>query len=229
MFPTEGSRMAPAKRNYKNDFPRLIDRLENMIVIGRLQPRERLVEADLASLFNVSRAWIRDALKILETKGLVKMIPFRGATVAQLSEAEVEEIFQIRVVLERLCNQLALQNFRFEHAEPLRRLANRIKIAYEENRFAEMLAANAEFHNLIAEIAGNKMLIGMLQQLRSRFHLFNTFAWSSPELVGQIIREHEQYIEALEKGESSTLGRLAESHISYSKDLYLKQLKGHLK
>jgi hypothetical protein len=43
------------------------------------------------------------------------------------------------------------------------------------------------------------MLIGMLQQLRSRFHLFNTFAWSSPELVGQIIREHEQYIEAFEK------------------------------
>jgi DNA-binding GntR family transcriptional regulator len=138
--------MAPAKRNYKNDFPRLIDRLENMIVIGRLQPRERLVEADLASLFNVSRAWIRDALKILETKGLVKMIPFRGATVAQLSEAEIEEIVQIRVVLERLCNRLALQNFRSEHAEPLRRLANRVKTAYEKNRFAEMLAANAEFH-----------------------------------------------------------------------------------
>jgi DNA-binding GntR family transcriptional regulator len=127
--------MAPAKRNYKNDFPRLIERLENMIVIGRLQPRERLVEADLASLFNVSRAWIRDALKILETKGLVKMIPFRGATVAQLSEVEIEEIVQIRVVLERLCNQLALQNFRPDHAEQLHRLANRVNAAYEKTSF----------------------------------------------------------------------------------------------
>ncbi len=221
--------MAPAKRNYKNDFPRLIAQLENMIVIGRLQPRERLVEADLANLFSVSRAWIRDALKILETKGLVKMIPFRGATVAQLSEAEIEEIFQIRAVLERLCNRLAVQNFRSEHAEQLHRLANRIKHAYEKDSFAEMLEANTEFHNLIAAIAGNKMLIGMLQQLRSRFHLFNTFGWSSPKLVRQIIREHEQYIESLEKGEIETLSRLAESHISYSKDLYLKQLKGQVK
>lgn len=220
--------MAPVKRNYKDDFPRLIARLENMIVIGKLQPRERLVEADLASHFNVSRAWIRDALKILETKGLVKMIPFRGATVAQLSKAEIEEIFQIRVVLERLCNRLAMQNFLPEHAAQLRHLANRINNAYEKNRFEEMLEANAEFHNLIATIAGNQMLIGMLRQLRSRFHLFNTFAWSSPELVRQIIGEHEQYIEALEKGDTQTLGRLAESHISYSKNLYLKQLKSHL-
>jgi len=64
--------MASLNRNDKKDFPRLITRLENMIVIGRLQPRERLVEADLANRFKVSRAWIRDALKILETKGLVK-------------------------------------------------------------------------------------------------------------------------------------------------------------
>lgn len=221
--------MASPKRNYQKDFPHLITRLENMIVIGRLQPRERLVEADLAALFKVSRAWIRDALKILETKGLVKMIPFRGATVAELSESEIEEIFQIRVVLERLCNRLALKNFRPEHAEQLHRLANRIKQAYEKNSFAEMLEANTQFHDLITSIAGNQMLIGMLQQLRSRFHLFNTFAWSSPELVRQIIREHDQYIEALEKGETETLLRLAESHISYSKDLYLKQLKGQMK
>lgn len=220
--------MAPVKRNYKKDFPRLLARLENMIVIGRLQPRERLVESDLATRFDVSRAWIRDALKILETKGLVKTIPFRGATVAQLSEREIEEIFQIRVVLERLCNQLALQNFRPEHAERLRRLANRIKAAYEADRFDDMLAANAEFHNYIADIAGNRMLIGMLHQLRSRFLLFNTFAWSSPDLVRQTIREHEQYIEALEKGECETLSLLAERHISYSKDLYLKRLKGQM-
>lgn len=221
--------MAPAKRNYKNDFPRLIDKLENMIVIGKFQPRERLVEADLAELFKVSRAWIRDALKILETKGLVNMVPFRGATVAQLSEDEIEEIFQIRIVLEKLCNRLALQNFSPEHADRLRGLAKRIKAEYQSNHFAEMFAANAEFHNFLAEIAGNQTLIGMLQQLRSRFLLFNTFAWSSPELVRKIMGEHDRYIEALEAGDEQALSRLAESHISYSKNLYLKQLNVQMK
>ena len=94
--------MKKSKPDYKKDFPHLISKLENMIIIGAFLPKERLVEADLAQMLSVSRAWIRDALKILETKGLVKMVPYRGAMVADLSEKEVNEIFEVRLALERL-------------------------------------------------------------------------------------------------------------------------------
>jgi len=102
--------MKKNKLNFKHDFPRLISKLENMIILGAFLPKERLVEADLAQKMEVSRAWIRDALKNLETKGLVKMTPYRGAIVTDLTEKEVEELFQVRLVLERLANRLACEN-----------------------------------------------------------------------------------------------------------------------
>ncbi len=217
--------MKKNRLDYKQDFPRLISRLENMIIIGAFQPKERLVEADLAQRLEVSRAWIRDALKILETKGLVKMVPYRGAMVADLTEGEVKEIFQVRVVLERLCNQLSAENYLPEHGDRLSVLADKIEQAYGKERFDEMIEANAHFHDFIANISGNSCLIQMLKQIRLRFYIFNTFAWSNPEVVRNILAEHREYIRALEQGDYKTLDVLAESHISYSKDLYLRQLK----
>lgn len=213
------------KLNFKHDFPRLISRLENMIILGAFLPKERLVEADLAKKMEVSRAWIRDALKNLETKGLVKMTPYRGAIVTDLTEKEVKELYQVRLVLERLCNQLAADNYLSEHGMRLRELAHRIEQAYEADRFDQMLEANTKFHDYITQISNNDYLIQILKQIRHRYYLFNTFAWSNPEVVRKILDEHEKYISALEKGDYETLNALAESHITYSKDLYLKQLR----
>ena len=217
--------MKKNRLDYKHDFPHLISRLENLIIIGAFLPKEHLVEADLADKLEVSRAWIRDALKILETKGLVKMIPYRGAIVADLTEKEVEEIFQVRVVLERLCNHLAADNFLPEHRSKLQDLAERIEQAYKVDRFDKMIEANSKFHDYITSISKNDCLIQMLKQIRLRYYLINTFAWSNPEVVKRILDEHQQYISSLEKRDYQTLDALAVSHITYSKGLYLKQLR----
>ena len=73
--------MALPKKNLKEDFQKLIGQLESMILTGVFQPRERLVELKLSEELGVSRFWIRDAFKILETKGLIKVIPYKGAVV----------------------------------------------------------------------------------------------------------------------------------------------------
>lgn len=217
--------MKKNKLDYKHDFPQLISKLENMIIIGVFLPKERLVEANLAQRMGVSRAWIRDSLKILETKGLVNMVPYRGAMVADLSEQEVNDIFQVRVVLERLCNKLAADNFKPEHKIILRNIAKKIEQAHENDLYDEMIELNTEFHEYITQIAQNVYLIETLKKVRSRYYIFNTFAWSNPEVVQQVLKEHKQYIIALESRDYEMLSTLARSHISYSKDLYLNQIK----
>ena len=82
-----------SKKDLKQDFRQLLSKIKGMILSGVFRPRERLVEAKLAKMFNVSRLWIRDALKILETKGLIRVIPYKGAVVKDLGEQEIEEIF----------------------------------------------------------------------------------------------------------------------------------------
>ena len=217
--------MKKNKLNFKRDFPRLISRLENMIILGAFLPKERLVEADLAQKMEVSRAWIRDALKNLETKGLVRMTPYRGAIVTDLTEKEVKELFQVRLVLERLANRLACDNIQQSDSKSLRKIADRIKESYKKNDFNEMLNANIQFHSYITELSKNNTLIQMIAQLRIRFHIFNTFAWSIPEIVERILKEHELFITGLEKKNEELLDDLAEKHFSHSKNLYLRQLK----
>ena len=217
--------MAGQKKDLKDDFQKLVATLENMILIGALQPRERLVETCLAKRLDTSRSWIRDALKILEAKGLVEVVPYRGAMVRELTEEEVQETFDIRVVLENLCHRLACKHFKKSDAEFLRNLAARIKDCYHRQNFEDMISANNEFHRYIRELAGNKTLLLMLDQLRGRFYLFNTYAWSSPGMAENLVEEHDKFVEALEKKDLQLLYEVAERHISYSRDLYLLQLK----
>ena len=217
--------METPETNIKEDFQQLITRLENMILIGMFQPRERLVENDLAQKMGVRRNWVRDALKILESKGLVKTVPYRGAMVRDLDAQEINEIFQVRVVLERLVNRLACENFRKTDAKALRKIADQIKDSYKKNDFDEMITANVKFHNYITELSRNNTLIQMINELRIRFHIFNTFAWSSPDIVDLILKEHEQFIRGLSKKDTKLLDDLAEKHFSHSKNLYLIHLR----
>jgi len=217
--------MTSAKNDLKEDFQSLISRLENMILIGALQPRERLVEINLAKKLNVSRAWVRDALKILEARGLVTVIPYRGAMVRELDEQEIKETFEVRAALEKLSNRLACGNFKEQDGQALRQIAGRIRESFNHRNFEAMIAANNGFHNYIRELAGNKTLNNILDQLRGRFYIVNTYAWSSPEIAQRLVAEHDEFIAALESKDLPRLDELAQRHISYSKDLYLRHIQ----
>ncbi|MGD8562558.1 MAG: GntR family transcriptional regulator [Desulfarculaceae bacterium] len=217
--------MPTTRKDPNKDFQKLIAKLENMILIGAFQPRERLVEINLAEKLGVSRAWIRDALRVLETKSLIEVVPFKGATVRELDEREINEIFQIRVVLESLSNRLACARFTENDARVLKRLAKQIKDSFECQDFEEMVSANNQFHSYLRELSGNKSLVDMLDQLRARFHIFNTFAWSRPGIAQKLVEEHEIFIKALEDKNLELIDEISTRHYSYSKDLYLLQLK----
>lgn len=216
--------MTKLKSDIKETFDNLLLKLEKMILTGEIKPRERLVEADLAQRLDASRAWVRDALKLLQAKGLVKVVPYKGAMVAELTKNEVEEIFFVRVALEKLCYQLVLQNIQPVHGQRLRDLAAKIEKVFQENRFDQMIKANSDFHDYIYELCGNQTLIQMIKQLKARFFIINTLAWSLPELLKTTLQEHWEYIRAFEKHDLESLNQLAEKHFGYSKDIYLRQL-----
>jgi DNA-binding transcriptional regulator YhcF (GntR family) len=83
------------------------DALRKAILSKRLKPGERLVEEQLAAELEVSRNPVREALRVLESEGLVEISPRRGASVTQLSEEEARELVEVRAALEGLCARLA--------------------------------------------------------------------------------------------------------------------------
>ncbi len=217
--------MSSPKRDLKEDFQKLITRMENMILTGVLQPRERLVELKLAEKLGVSRFWIRDAFKILETKGLIKLVPYKGAVVCDLDEQEIEDIFEVRIELDALATRKAAENIKKSDIDFLKRMVKQFDDSVRRGDFGEMISANDNFHDYIYELSKNQTLVQMINQLKARGHILRYHAWSSPDTIQRIQKEHRLFIKGLENNDLELLDDLAMRHIRYSKDSYLLHLK----
>ena len=217
--------MALPKKDLKEDFQKLIERLENMILTGVFQPRERLVELSLAKELEVSRFWVRDAFKILETKGLIEVIPYKGAMVCDVDEAEIENIFEVRAELDSLATRKAAKNAEKSDIKYLKQMAKKFEESVKSGDLGEMISANEDFHNYIYELSQNPTLIQVIQQLKAQSHILRYHAWASPDVIKRIQREHKLLIEAMNNLDFKQLDNLARRHISYSKETYLLHLK----
>jgi DNA-binding GntR family transcriptional regulator len=196
-----------------------------MILTGTFKPRERLIEAALSEMFGVSRYTVRDAFKVLETKGLVTVTPFRGVVVSELSSQEVEEIFVIRAALEQVALRLSSQNTTTADIKVLRKMVKKIEDAHHADDFAIMVAADTEFHDYVFQMSRNKVLRRMINDLRNRCHIIRYSAWSSPATLEQVMDEHRRIVDAIEARDVKTLNELSEKHISHGKEAYLLRLK----
>ncbi len=196
-----------------------------MILTGVLKPREHLVEIHLSKKLGVSRFWIRDALKVLETKGLIKVIPYKGAVVCDLDQNEIEDIFEVRIELDVLATRKAAQNVRQEDIVVLKRMADQFEKSTKAQDFSRMISSNEDFHHYIYELSRNPTLVQMIRQLATRGHILRYHAWSSQDVLNRIQTEHRLFIKGLKEQDLELLEDLAKRHLSYSKDSYLSHLK----
>lgn len=204
---------------------KVLHALESMILTGELQPRERLVVNTLAERLRVSAYAIRTALQALQGKGLVKMESNRGAVVSDLGADEIQEIFEVRVGLERMANRMAAENVTPVDISRLEEIEAWLEASYARSELSEVVAANHRFHNCVAEMSRNQTLIKMILELKKRCHIFNTTAWSSPDVVALLFNEHRQYILALSDKDMELLDDLPERHFGHSKSLFLQHLE----
>jgi DNA-binding GntR family transcriptional regulator len=208
------------------DSSRAYAHLETAILIGELKPRERLVEFELAERLGLSRTPIREALRRLEERGLVRILPRRGAVVADLSPEDAEGIYEVRVCLETLAFRLAAG------AVTAQQLALIVKLEAACARLASggdivaLMAADDRLHDAIYGAATNPCLLDLIRQLRQRVNLLRYNAWSLPARIGRSLAEHRQMVEMLRgKGAAHAAG-LIRKHLRPAKEAYLHQAVG---
>jgi len=207
------------------DFQFFVSRIENMILTGTFKPRERLIEAALSEMLGVSRYTVRDAFKVLETKGLVTVTPFRGVVVSELGKQEVEELFVIRAALEQVALRLSTQNTTIVDIKVLRKMVKKMEDAHHDDDFVAMVSADTNFHDYVFQMSRNNTLRRMINDLRNRCHIIRYSAWSSPTILQQVMEEHRLIVDAIEARDVAALKELSERHISHGKEVYLLRLK----
>ena len=204
---------------------RVAKEIEEAILSGQFKPRERLVEMDLISRFGISRTVIREALKRLEAKGLVRTVPYRGAMVADLTVEEVAEIYFVRTELEKVAARLVLEHITEKEVQDLKRLAKEVERNLREKTH-QMIEKDSEFHQTLFKVSRNRYLSEMIDFLRTKAHIVQFNAWSLPHRIEQSIVEHREMIKAIEGRDLNTLQKLIVKHLTFSKESYMSQLKG---
>ncbi|MDF3073053.1 MAG: hypothetical protein K0S54_720 [Alphaproteobacteria bacterium] len=175
----------------------IAQKLSEAIAMGVYRPGERIPEVEVAQSLQVSRAPVREALRILEKDGVVTMQPNRGARVTRLSAREVEDLFEIRRLLfgwvaERLCRaadaaQLALLDERIQLLE---------KLAPQLRREKDYMQAVYQLPALIADIAGNRRLAQILQPINRQTFRYTQTKLRTPEGRRQSAIHWRDWLEA---------------------------------
>jgi DNA-binding GntR family transcriptional regulator len=204
---------------------RITKEIEEAILSGQFKPRERLVEMDLISQFGGSRTVIREALKRLEGKGLIRTTPYRGAVVADLTIEEIEEIYFVRVELERVAARLVIKHITPKEVQYLKKLSKEVERHLREKTH-QMIEVDSEFHRMIFKACRNRYLYDMIDFLRTKAHIVRFNAWSLLHRIEESIVEHREMIKAIEEKDLSQFEKLIVKHLTYSKKSYMSQLKG---
>jgi len=192
-----------------------VEQLRQLIFDGDLEPGMRLAEEDLSQRFGVSRTPLREALKLLSSEGLVTIEPNRGATVTELSTAELAEMFPVMGVLEALAGELAAVHATNEDLIALRALHDEIVEHYDRRDLKSYFAANQWFHERLLEATHNETLRKHYHQLAGRVRRARYRANLSSKRWAQSVREHEQIIALLEARDGAALAKALRAHIDH--------------
>lgn len=187
--------------------------IRKMILLGDLIPGERINEVQLAEHLEMSRGPVREALRRLQSQGLVTYHAHRGTFVAELLEKDAEEVYKLRALLEVGAVREALANLRQEHVATLREIVRHFETARKNQDISAIIQADLDFHHLIVQLSGNARLFDMYKSLDTQLGaMFIAVQSRAPSRIANIAKLHEDLVEALESRDEQAICTAFEEH-----------------
>jgi DNA-binding GntR family transcriptional regulator len=190
------------------------------ILDGSYKPGERIVELQLVHELEVSQAPVREALRDLQAMRFIDTEPYKGARVRALSRAELAESYPVRAMLEDLAGQLAAPRADGELLGRLGAELQSMRTAARRHDQHALLMADARFHELIVQAAGNSVLLDTWSALRIEAFTLVSMVTSNLDLVA-IADAHLPILDALRGGDAHLTGKVMREHIATFADYLL--------
>ncbi|MFF1870209.1 GntR family transcriptional regulator [Streptomyces sp. CB03911] len=194
------------------------DSLRAAIAEGDLKPGERINMDELARNLGVSKIPIREAVKRLEADGLVASRVHSGVTVAQVDAAEMRGVFLAREAIEGLVAGLAAERVTEAQLAELDAVQQQMRGRLGTRSFQKLPELNSEFHRILAEAAGYRILAELTDQLLLTVRRHRITVPVDPENWAQVIAEHDGIIAALRRRDPDAAAQAAKAHISAQAD-----------
>lgn len=204
---------------------RVYETLKRFIIEQRLSPGSKLSVPRLAAQLGVSRTPVKEAVDRLAQQGLVTVLPNRGAFVAILHQRDVEEIYEMREVLEGLASRLAAKRVDRDFLRLLQAIYRRGEAAVRQRDVAAHTHFDLEFHRLIREHAGNRRLTWALETLQQQIRIVFKTSATIPGRMQKAIAEHREILQALERGSPEDAELATRNHVRWIREAVVRFLQ----
>ncbi len=188
--------------------------IREKVVTLELPPSSVIDEAALMEELELGRTPIREALQRLAAENLVVILPRRGMFVADISLPDLQQIFEVRIVLEGHCARLAAERVTDEEIALMEELFEELDQLGEKDDNQRLIAVDRRFHELLAQASHNRFLADTLD----RFYALSSRLWYlALDRVGQIreaIQEHRIVLEALKRRDADAAEAALQRHIT---------------
>jgi len=203
----------------------VFEQLKKMILDGVFRPGNRIIESEVAESIGISRTPVREALHKLEAERLIVRLPKGGYVVKGMSMGEIEEIFDIRVILESFAGYLAAERWNDNEIAPLEDKLEEFEKYLMINDLKELTRLNTEFHELLYALSKSPKLIEMINNLRDEIFLLREILLESMKMGTLSHNDHKEIIKAIKNREAKKVERLLKEHILRGKDFVIMEMK----
>ncbi len=183
------------------------------IALGRFKAGDHLLERELCEMTGVSRTLVREAMRQLETEGLVVVEPHRGPFVARINRAQAEGIYEVRQELESLACRLFIEKATEAQREALKQALASLESAASDGDRQTRLAAKNHFYDCLVDGANNEALGKCLYMLNSRITLLRATSLQAPGRAKESLKELTDLVDALMAQDAQRSVELARLHV----------------
>jgi DNA-binding GntR family transcriptional regulator len=203
---------------------RVVMNIRQAIATGIMKPGDRLVEADIATQMDVSRAPVREAIRLLEQEGFVMSIPRKGSFVIELDRQDIEEIYSLRTALESLAVRLALPRMAPTDIDELEVLVDEMRQAADEHDVPQLVESDLAFHERIVALASHGRLLKTWLRMSTQLRLFFAIKDQLYDNLRDMVDTHHPILAAARAGDVELAQRTISEHIVSAGELVLAHL-----
>lgn len=190
------------------------EKITEAIVQGRFRPGERLIERELCELLGVSRAPLREALRELESDGLIENIPNKGPIVARISVKQAQSIYEVRATMEGLAARLFAERAGAEQIDALGRAVEEIGEVYANFSPERFIEAKSRFYAVLLAGADNEVLTQTLRSIHVRVSQLRLFSLQDPARADASIKELRSLVAHIRTRDGAAAERESIRHVA---------------
>jgi DNA-binding GntR family transcriptional regulator len=223
--PAKGGRTKQATLVKEPGYGRVAQLLREEIVEGRIPPGARIKVSEIASRFGTSTNPAREALQMLEGEGLLTITPNRGASVREITEDLVRNVFDIRLLLEPYIVRGFVEYARPEDLALLKGYQEKCQEGVDSGDYALFHSNNVLFHSYMTDHHFNKEAIAIIRKHGSWVRALSSMYPLPVARMRQSVAEHWAFLEAAERGDSDEAVRVMEAHLAHSQAVFLEGMR----